>query len=622
MERNSPSPLVISLWSPPRSLSTSLMYSFAQRVDTVVVDEPLYAHYLRVTGAARPYRDLVLAAQNPIGEQVLCDIMGPLPEGRNQSVRFVKHMAKHLTPDLPRDVLRQGRHALLIRDPLETLPSFDKVVPATLDETGLPQMVSLFSELRQAGRAPPVVDAADLRQNPEGTLRVLCADLGLPFDSAMLKWEAGPKPMDGVWAPWWYAGVHASTHFASSAGTPRKAFPMDLYPVLEEARTFYTLLKRHAVRPLLPTASTTGAEMRTGEDLHRAVEQASKANDSIDFSRSEDSASQQASESGAPERGISEKRALEKWSNDDATAGPALPDERNRRLLVWVGGSLVTRDEARVSVFDSSVQGGDAAWEGLRVYAGRVMRLEEHLGRLQDSAKALAFVGTPTNDEIKAALAATLAANGMKDGAHVRLTLTRGKKVSSGMSPHFNKYGTTLIVLAEWKAPVYDNSGGIRLVTATTRRNSPQCVDSKIHHCNLINNILAKVESNNACCDDALMLDVDGFVSETNATNVFMVKRGALLTPLAEHCLPGITRATVIELALGVCSLPFVERRISLSEFHAADEIFTTGTMGELTPVTLLDRRVIGTGQVGPVTRRLQEAYAQLTQTEGWKLPF
>jgi branched-subunit amino acid aminotransferase/4-amino-4-deoxychorismate lyase len=239
---------------------------------------------------------------------------------------------------------------------------------------------------------------------------------------------------------------------------------------------------------------------------------------------------------------------------------------------------------------------------------------------LFDSAKAMAFSNVPTRDWIKDAIFKTLIANGMFDNAHIRLTLTRGKKVTSGMSPAFNLYGCALIVLAEWKPPVYDNSHGIKLVTATTRRNSPNSIDSKIHHNNLINNILAKIEGNLAQAEDAIMLDKDGFVSETNATNIFMVKKGTVLTPHADYCLPGITRATVMDL---VVKENFVlhERRISLSEFHAADEVWTTGTMGEITPVVMIDGREIGDGKIGPVTRQIQKAYKILTAGQGVPIP-
>lgn len=299
---------------------------------------------------------------------------------------------------------------------------------------------------------------------------------------------------------------------------------------------------------------------------------------------------------------------------------PALPDPRNAGILVHVDGELLPRDQAKVSVFDSVVQGGDAVWEGLRVYDGRIFQLDAHLDRLVDSAKAMAFRDIPDVAVVKQAIFDTLRANHMRDGVHIRLTLTRGRKLTSGMDPRLNQYGSTLIVLAEWKPPVY-NLDGIRLVTASVRRNTPQCIDSKIHHNNLINNILAKIEANVAGADDAVMLDVHGFVSETNATNIFLVKRGELLTPHADSCLPGITRRVVIELARDA-GIPLIERNISLSELYSADEMFTTGTMGELAPVLEVDGRIIGAGEVGPLTRRMQQLHRQLTAHEGEPLPF
>ena len=299
---------------------------------------------------------------------------------------------------------------------------------------------------------------------------------------------------------------------------------------------------------------------------------------------------------------------------------PSLPDPRNESILIHVGGQLLPRDEAKVSVFDSAVQGGDAVWEGLRIYDGKIFALDAHLDRMFDSAKAMAFDEVPTRDEIKQAIFETLEANGMRDNCHIRLTLTRGMKTSSGMSPHFNQYGPCLIVLAEWKTPVYASTG-IRLITASIRRNPPQCVDSKIHHNNLINNILAKIEANVAGVDDAVMLDIHGYVSETNATNVFVIKKGQLLTPNADSCLPGITRGIVIETAQHA-GIEVLERNVSLSEVHSADEVFTTGTMGELSPVLEVDGRTIGSGEPGPVTDKLRELYAARTSEEGEPLPF
>lgn len=297
-----------------------------------------------------------------------------------------------------------------------------------------------------------------------------------------------------------------------------------------------------------------------------------------------------------------------------------LPDPRNADIQVWVGDGLVPRADARVSVFDSSVQGGDAVWEGLRIYDGSIFQLSAHVDRLTASAHTLAFKDVPSQEWIRNAIFATLEANGMRDGAHIRLTLTRGPKVTSGMSPAFNRLGPCLIVLAEWKPPVYD-SDGIRLITASVRRNSPQTLDSKIHHNNLLNNILAKIEANVAGADDAVMLDLHGFVSETNATNIFAVKAGQLLTPWADSCLPGITRKVVLEIARGE-GIPTVERNVSLSELYVADEVFTTGTMGELVPALEIDGRQIGSGSCGPMTQKLAEIYQAKAAQEGEPLPF
>lgn len=308
-------------------------------------------------------------------------------------------------------------------------------------------------------------------------------------------------------------------------------------------------------------------------------------------------------------------------SSPNFTPDPKLPDPRNESIQTWVGDRLWQREEARVSVFDSSVQGGDAVWEGLRIYDGKIFQLDAHLDRLFASAKALCFANVPSREFVKSAIFQTLEANGMRDQSHIRLTLTRGKKVTSGMSPVNNQYGCTLIVLAEWKAPVYDNESGIRLITSAIRRNSPQFLDSKIHHNNLLNNILAKIQSDLAGVDDAVMLDDRGFLAETNATNLFLIRSEKVLTPFAHACLPGITRKIVMD----VCEeneIPIKERDLSLTELYSADEAFTTGTMGELSPVLEVDGRTIGEGGVGPMTRRLQEIYSTKTASEGEPLPF
>src|SRR6516225_10030189 len=225
-------------------------------------------------------------------------------------------------------------------------------------------------------------------------------------------------------------------------------------------------------------------------------------------------------------------------------------DERNRDLIVNVAGALVHRDKAGISPFDSVVQGGDAVWEGLRLTNGRIFALSEHLDRLRRSAHALAFSSIPSDSSIVSEIRRTLAANGMRDGVHVRLTLTRGLKITSGMDPRLNVSGPTLIVLAEFKDPVYDLTG-IRLVTSSVRRHAPDSLDPKIHHNNLLTSILAKIEANVAGADDAVMLDNRGFIAETNATHLFMVSPGdardpyrlagpVLATPTTDACPEGI----------------------------------------------------------------------------------
>jgi branched-chain amino acid aminotransferase len=290
-------------------------------------------------------------------------------------------------------------------------------------------------------------------------------------------------------------------------------------------------------------------------------------------------------------------------------------DERNRDLIVNVAGRLTHRDEAAVSPFDSAVQGGDAVWEGLRVYNGKIFRLDEHLARLRRSAKALAFESVPSDEEIIHEIRRTLQANGMTDGVHIRLTLTRGVKITSGMDPRLNQSGPTLIVLPEHKAPVYDSSG-ISLITSSVRRAAPDSLDPKIHHNNLLTSILAKVEANAAGADDALMLDNRGFVAETNATHAFLVAGNVLGTPTAAACPEGITRAAVLELA-AEAGIECAVGDYSLTQFYAADEVFVTGTMGGIAPVIAIDGRTIGDGAPGAVTGQLTKLLADLTARSG-----
>ena len=296
-------------------------------------------------------------------------------------------------------------------------------------------------------------------------------------------------------------------------------------------------------------------------------------------------------------------------------------DERNRDLIVNVNGELLHRDKAGISPFDSAVQGGDAVWEGLRLYNGRIFKLHEHLDRLQRSARALSFAEIPPREKIIDEIKRTLTANKMRDGAHIRLTLTRGGKITSGMDPRLNQSGPTLIVLAEHKPPVYAKTG-LSLITSKTHRPPPDVLDARIHHANLLNSILAKIEANNAGADDALMLDTRGFVAETNATHVFIVRNsgsrtsGDLATGHVVACPEGITRATVIEICAAE-KIRCVETDLSLVDVYGAHEMFCTGTMGELAGVIRIDNRQIGNGNVGSMTKRLSDLYLQRTATEG-----
>jgi branched-chain amino acid aminotransferase len=293
-------------------------------------------------------------------------------------------------------------------------------------------------------------------------------------------------------------------------------------------------------------------------------------------------------------------------------------DERNRELIVNINGRLVHRDEAGVSPFDSVVQGGDAVWEGLRLYSGRIFALTEHLARLRRSAQALAFASIPSDEEITTEIRRTLAANSMTDGVHIRLTLTRGVKVTSGMDPRLNQSGPTLIVLAEHKPPVYD-AAGISLITSSIRRPTPDVLDPKIHHNNLLGSILAKIEANAAGADDALMLDHRGMLAETNATHLFFVLGDTLCTPTTDACPEGITRATVLALA-AQAAIPTTVGDFSLAQLYSASEAFVTGTMGELVAVHTVDSRAIGAGTARRITPLLSREFADLTARSGTPL--
>ncbi|MCH7945007.1 MAG: aminotransferase class IV, partial [Armatimonadetes bacterium] len=245
-------------------------------------------------------------------------------------------------------------------------------------------------------------------------------------------------------------------------------------------------------------------------------------------------------------------------------------------------------------------------------YEGRIFLLQQHLDRLRRSADMLQYERFPSDEEIVGALKTVLKANGMFDGVHVRLTVSRGLKYTSGMDPRINTSGCAMFILPEFKPPVYGTEG-VRLVTSKHRRPFGDVLDQTIHSCNQLTSVLAKLEANTAGADDALMLDTDGNLAETNATHVFLVKGGAVRTSTTKACPSGITRATIIELCRAH-GIEHEEADIPAGEIHEADEVFCTGTMGELVAVTQIDETLFGNGVAGPVTMRLAGLFRELTK--------
>lgn len=272
-------------------------------------------------------------------------------------------------------------------------------------------------------------------------------------------------------------------------------------------------------------------------------------------------------------------------------------NSKNKDIIIYVNGDLLHRDKANVSVFDSIVQNGDGVWEGLRVYTEGIVCLDKHLSRLIEGAHALAYEKIPSKEFVKDAIRQTLEANRMSNDTHIRLTLTRGEKITSGMDSRLNQSGCSLIILAEWKKKVYDFSSGIRAISSSIRRSIPQFLDSKIHHNNMMSLVIAKIQANISGYDAAVMLDDRGFVAELNDTNLFMVKNNKVFTPFAHACLPGITRETFM-LLFEENKIHISERDLSLVEFINADLVFATGTNGEITPVTEIDGRKVACDKI------------------------
>ncbi|MGA9747607.1 MAG: aminotransferase class IV [Nocardioides sp.] len=284
-------------------------------------------------------------------------------------------------------------------------------------------------------------------------------------------------------------------------------------------------------------------------------------------------------------------------------------------LQVFVGERVQSASEPAISVFDAGFQSGDAVWEGLRVYGGRVFRLEQHLRRLEASAKAVRLRLPRDAAGIAAAIDETLQANEMREDTHIRLMVTRGTRSTSGMDPRNAPAQGTLVIVPEHKE-VPASPSPQRLRTASVRRPTPQVLDPSIHHSNQLNSILARLEIlDEPDVDATLMLDTDGFVAEADTANIFCVSEGVLKTPLPTACLHGITREIVLGLGENL-GYEVRETHLTLFDLYTAEEVFVTGTVCELVPITVVDARLIGSGEPGSHWRRLLDAYRELVRAE------
>ncbi len=289
----------------------------------------------------------------------------------------------------------------------------------------------------------------------------------------------------------------------------------------------------------------------------------------------------------------------------------ALPDERNRDVLVYVNGGFYPREEAKISVFDSGFLVGDGVWEGIRLHDGRFAFLDMHLSRLFEGAKAIGLDIGKTREELTQALRETVERNGMTTGVHLRLMVTRGNKKTPSQDPRLTVGGPNIVIIAEHKvADPGVKRAGVRLFTSTVRRPPPDTLDQKLNSHSKLHEVVALVQAIRAGADEALMLDPTGAVATCNATNFFIVRRGEVWTSTGQYSLNGITRRMVIELCRAN-GIPVRERAFSLTDVYGADEAFVTGTFGGITPVVEVDGRGIGAGAPGEVTARLDALYAE-----------
>jgi len=295
--------------------------------------------------------------------------------------------------------------------------------------------------------------------------------------------------------------------------------------------------------------------------------------------------------------------------DDHVTTHQAADDARNESILIWVNGSLKPKAEALVSVYDSGFMLGDGVWEGIRLYHGRWSFLDEHLDRLFEAALAIDLDIGMDRAALTRAIDETARANGMTTDAHARLMVTRGVKVRPFQHPSLSRSGPTVVIIMEHSRPSIPRP--IRLATVPHQRGLPMTQDPKLNSHSKLNCILACIAAEKAGADEALMLDVHGFVNTTNACNFFIVRKGEVWTSTGDYCMNGITRQKVIDLCRAN-DIPVFERNYSLVDTYGADEAFLTGTFGAQTPVSQIDGRQIGTGEMGPVTARLRDLYKAL----------
>ncbi|WP_377509977.1 D-amino acid aminotransferase [Octadecabacter sp. R77987] len=294
---------------------------------------------------------------------------------------------------------------------------------------------------------------------------------------------------------------------------------------------------------------------------------------------------------------------------DNVTTHQAEDDQRNQNILIYVDGQLKARDQATVSVYDSGFMLGDGVWEGLRLYDGTWAFLDEHIDRLFEAAKAIDLDIGMDREGVISALIETQKANGMTTDVHARLMITRGVKVLPFQHPSLSRFGPTFVIIMEHSRPKLPRP--IRLATVPHLRGLPMTQDPKLNSHSKLNCILACIAAEKAGADEALMLDINGFVNTTNACNFFIVRKGAVWTSTGDYCMNGITRQKVIDLCRAN-DIPVFERNFSLVDTYGADEAFLTGTFGAQTPVSEIDGRQIGSGDMGPMTQRLRDLYKGL----------